>query len=439
MLPRRNFLRTLPLSALAISAIETPAGANEQPNNLSSRRDDKSSTTDKPLMLGPPVVQHPSAHGATIVWRVGRYATGWVEWGTSADKLDQKATSSEHGLVEAASDVLAAKISSERSLVGKQIFYRVCTQALRYKQSPKYPTSFGLAPAETMRSSVRSFRVPDSTAKKSTMVVVNDTHENQETIAALAERIEKLQPELLLWNGDSCNDFDVMDDPAKILLSPGAKADNEGGWASTRPLLFVPGNHDVRGQRARELQKSIRPWTGAGLPYNFAFRHGPIAIVGLDTGEDKPDAHPNFAGTAAFEPYRKEQGRWLAEQVKRDEIRLAPFRLAFCHIPLRGLPNTPDGTTMENLKSFAQYCGDARPHWLPSLHAAKFNAVLSGHTHSWRVDDPTDSEPLTQIVGGAPTPKHATLTRIEATMNEMAIILEDLDGKELIRRTWKAT
>ena len=31
------------------------------------------------------------------------------------------------------------------------------------------------------------------------------------------------------------------------------------------------------------------------MPYNFALRLGPIALVGLDTGEDKPDAHPVFA------------------------------------------------------------------------------------------------------------------------------------------------
>jgi hypothetical protein len=437
MFPRRRFLQKLPLSALALSALSTQSNAEKHVESLQPSSNEKMSSGDKPLMLGPPVVQHPSTHGATIVWRVGRFATGWIEWGMSADNLDQKAISSEHGLVDAASDVLAVELHSEHSLAGKELYYRVCTRSLNYAKSQRYPTAYELSQGEITRSSTRSFRLPDPMARKSTMIVVNDTHENKVTIAALADRIEKLQPELLLWNGDSCNDFDIVDDPAEILLSPGAKTANEGGWASTRPLLFVPGNHDVRGQRARELQKSIRPWNGSGLPYNFAFRHGPIAIVGLDTGEDKPDAHPNFAGTAAYQPYRKEQGRWLAEQVKRDEIRNAPFRLAFCHIPLRGLPNTPDGTRMENLKSFAQYCGDARPHWLPSLHVAEFNAVLSGHTHEWRIDDPTDTEPLTQIVGGGPHQKYATLTWIEATASEMTIILENLEGKELIRRVWK--
>ena len=40
----------------------------------------------------------------------------------------------------------------------------------------------------------------------------------------------------------------------------------------------------------------------------FTLRHGPLAIVGLDTGEDKPDRHPAWAGLANFEPVSRGAG-----------------------------------------------------------------------------------------------------------------------------------
>src|SRR5690606_5327124 len=135
------------------------------------------------------------------------------------------------------------------------------------------------------------------------------------------------------------------------------------------------------------------------LPYNFAIRLGPIALVGLDTGEDKPDAHPVFAGTAAFEPYRELQAAWLKSAVQRPEIAEAPIRIAVCHIPLRGGRGENDGTTLEG---FASYSGFGAELWMPTLVQARFAAVISGHTHRHRIDDATESDPVMQVVGGGP-------------------------------------
>lgn len=68
-------------------------------------------------------------------------------------------------------------------------------------------------------------------------------------------RVAAVDPDVLVWNGDTCNDFDAQDDPMQIVLNP--NSDIAKGWASERPLLFVPGSHDVRGQRARELSAGL--------------------------------------------------------------------------------------------------------------------------------------------------------------------------------------
>lgn len=426
MLQRREFLGSIPLSALAINSVATAA---DEPAKTPAEKVDAAGS--QAIIISPPVVQHLTPRGFTVVWQVGQLATGWLEWGWSADKLDQVARASHHGLIDAAEDVLAVRIALPEAAPGKTIHYRVHSQALKYKSA--YSLERG---KEFDQSAIHAVKLPEPAATDCSLVVINDTHENSETILALGKRIAALDPPLLVWNGDTCNDFDAKDSPAAILLHPASSEKRQGvAWASTRGLLFVPGNHDVRGARAREMQRSMRPWNDGPLPYNVAFRHGPLAIVTLDTGEDKPDIHPVFAGTAAYEPYRAAQTAWLKEVVQREEIHTAPFRILLCHIPLRGILGDPDGTTV---KAAAHHCGDGARQWLPILNEAKFNAIISGHMHAWRVDDPTPEQPVTQIVGGGPAHGYATVIRVDCTTKELKIVMEDLHEKVLTERSWKA-
>lgn len=80
------------------------------------------------------------------------------------------------------------------------------------------------------------------------------------------------------------------------------------------------GNHDFRGLENRDLRKvwmfrqpeerSPRDWD---LGRNFAVRLGDLAIIGLDTGEDKVDSNPIHAGLANMGPYREAQAQWLKD------------------------------------------------------------------------------------------------------------------------------
>ena len=412
---RRELLATAPLLALAPNLSWAKDGINDLP----------------PLFLSPPVAQQASLRGFSISIEVSQTCTGRVEWGWAADALNNTAVASHHGLIDASDRCLAIPvIFAESATPDKPVYYRVVAQTLQYANAYK------LTRGTPVATEVRKLTLPHAGQSKTRLAVINDTHERAETIEALSTRLDAVHPDLLVWNGDTCNDFDDRDNPAAILLRPGAKGKtlSDGGWAASRSLLMVPGNHDVRGSRAREINHLLAPGPFPGLPYNTATRIGPLALIGLDTGEDKPDRHPVFAGTAAYEPHRERQATWLKAQLERPEIADAPFKVAFCHIPLRGLPGQPDGSTLDG---YARYSGQGAKLWLPLLTEAKFNAVISGHTHQWRSDKPTPQFPITQMVGGGPKPDSATLTIVDATATELTIRIEDLAGNALATEHWR--
>src|SRR5690606_5347918 len=133
-------------------------------------------------------------------------ATGWVEWGRSAEKLDRIAVAAEHGLVRASDQALSVRVRLDDSIApGEPIFYRVVAQPLTYKNA------YQLSRGEAVASPVKRLRLPSAAAKQITIAIVNDTHENKETIAALHSRVAAIAPDVLSWNGDTCNDFDAKD------------------------------------------------------------------------------------------------------------------------------------------------------------------------------------------------------------------------------------
>jgi predicted phosphodiesterase len=381
-------MSTQDAGSIPVGAFDIKSGDAPQPS--------ESRPVDTALIASPPVVQNPRTKTFGVSIAVSGLATAWLEYGFSKSDLSFTAVASHHGLVAADCRALHIRVNhSEAFPTDKPIYYRVVAQPLSYRDA------YQLERGKQQSTPVYALRLPDPNAQSIRVVSINDTHENVQTIRGLHAQIEELKPDLLIWNGDTCNDFGADKSPNQLMLNPAS--DLKLAWAATRPLLFSNGNHDVRGQRAREAEKCFAGCPeSAELPYNQALRFGPLALVTLDTGEDKPDRHPVFAGTAAYEPYREKQSTWLKGALQQAEIKAAAFKVATAHIPLRGLEGQADGTTLE---SFARYSGFGARLWLPQLKAAGFRAIISGHTHSARHDAPTSEMPVHQFVGGGPNPE----------------------------------
>jgi acid phosphatase type 7 len=145
----------------------------------------------------------------------------------------------------------------------------------------------------------------------------------------------------------------------------------------------------------------------------FTFRvSGPVAPVGLDAGEDRPDHHPVFAGMAAYEEHRRRQAEWLKAAVQEPDIASASYKVVLCHIPLRSADK--DDNDGRSLEGYADHSDEGLDLWGPILRAAGFRLIISGHTHQWRIQDADATETLMQAVGGGPRSDNAVIIYLDA-------------------------
>lgn len=139
----------------------------------------------------------------------------------------------------------------------------------------------------------------------------------------------------------------------------------------------------------------------------------------LDTGEDKEDAHPVYAGIVDFDHYREMQAQWLKEVVKTPEFRKAKFRVVMMHIP-------------------HYYSGDwhgpmeCRKHFGPVFEEHKIDLFLAGHTHTFGIHLPVPGQHSYPIViGGGPRDGNRTLIKVKADEKELHLVMLKDDGTEV--------
>jgi hypothetical protein len=405
---RRDFLQT----ALAASAA-TPFLANVSSAGAEETAPTRSNASG-PLLKGSPVLSGPAPDALTILQAVNGPATGFAEIrvGDSGNgegdwrRIDAESA----GLLPYDSHVLKFRLPALPS--GAKVAYRVVATAIDFQNAYK------ILRGETTISAEGSFRTLDPAGEATRFVIWNDTHENQETIAALHHRTAGAAPDFVLWNGDQTNDVYDEAKMANQYLCPGGLA-----VADRWPLAYARGNHDVRGPAAR----SVARFTGTPDDrFYYAFRSGPVAVLVMDTGEDKPDDHPVFAGLAGFEAMRRRQAEWLKETTQVSWFREAPHKILCCHIPLWWQQSEPYGPPW----SYSKPCREA---WQQSLLDAGVKLVVSGHTHRHAWLPAKNDRPIGQLVGGGPQPSGATFTLATATPDSLTVEMSDLQGKSLYK------
>jgi hypothetical protein len=398
---RRQFLSSVGTSSVAAIAAGSVPGAAAAAD--SSGSNGPAATPAGPLLKGTPVLYAPTETSATAVWALNRPACGWIEYGPTPD-LGLKLSSDPMGFVPHSDRVIKLRLQGLKP--GTRYWWRVVNAPLQG------------GPPEL--SAVHSFKTLDSSCSTTNFAVWSDTHDHADTISRLQQLTNADPPDFLVWNGDLSNNVETPEAIPGLYVCPG-KTDLSAG----PPVLLTRGNHDVRGLWANRVSEYVDFPAGRSF---YAFRSGPLAAVILDTGEDKPDRHPTFRGMAAFEPLIEEQARWLAQIIQLPAFKSAPYRLAFCHIPLR---LKVEGPLDYDQGGYDLYSRRGREAWHGALVQWGAQAILSGHLHSWAYLAATADFPYAQVVGGGPALEQAVLIRGKASATGLKLVILDVNGKEL--------
>jgi len=403
---RRQFLIGAATTAVA-TGCATAADGKPKPQRA------KASAPDAPpphLIASAPVLQNAAETSMGVSFAVSADASGWVEYSKSPDmKNPKRAYSGGSGLMEVNSTIALIRLTGLEP--STKYYYRIGADRISFRGGYAMKN---LGP-ETM-AKVHSFTTLGRNTPAS-FCVMNDTHNTKPALAAVLSKIREISPSAVIWNGDASNTSEDIKKAMDIFIHTHP---DHPEYAADTPFMFINGNHDFRGRFNRHLrdlmmfrEPSERKGEYAELGRNFVQRLGDIALIGLDTGEDKLDDDPRFAGIFRMKEYRELQTRWLAEAIETPTVRTARYKVAFCHIPLFDpRPNVNPGDVHVHSPEAAKYTPDyavwqrgCAKMWSPYFEKAGVQLVIVAHQHQFRYDPPTPGRSWAQIVGGGPVMK----------------------------------
>jgi 3',5'-cyclic AMP phosphodiesterase CpdA len=234
--------------------------------------------------------------------------------------------------------------------------------------------------------------------------VVNDIHENAARLDSLLNQVPLDRQDMVFLNGDMIDHWTRENQPFDGFLDLCVRR-----FARTAPMVYVRGNHETRGALARGLLDFFP--TPNGRHYH-AFRHGPVAFLILDSGEDKSDSNKEYSGLVDFDAYRAQQTQWLRLAVQDESFRTARYRVVLVHMPPSTNPRAYGASQVHTL-------------WSPILNEASIDLVLCGHTHRLAWIDPNESANRYPILINAPD----TVVQVDVSDRRLGVTVKKADGQ----------
>lgn len=344
----------------------------------------------KPVITHGPWLVDPTESAITVVWMTDTPSHSAVRYGVG-DSLDQQAESPVHGLLPV---TLLHSVRLTGLTPGKRYHYRaISTRVVKLKA---YWPEKGLS----IETPIFSFTTFDRHAPTVAFSLITDTHEDVARINSEMKAIDWNTTDFLVHLGDA---FDWVDNEDQLFakwLDPVGR-----GLAHAKPLLFARGNHEYRGAFARALFDYVPVASGE---FYAARDIGPLHLLVLDSGEDKPDSTNVYSRLNRSEPYLQRELQWAADQATSDpRFGAAPFRVVLMHQPLWG--SMPEGAA--KFRRFA--------------NAAKIDLVIAGHDHRFsRVNAGTGGAGYTTLVLG-----QDQVARVAATASAIRVVVRSTKGE----------
>lgn len=355
------------------------------------------------IMRTKPYLQNPTGGGITVCWQTNTPSNSWVEYGVDSLNLT-KARTIKDGQIVANNKLNKIRLSDLTP--GARYYYRVHSREIIHFGA--YGKIFG---GETV-SPIYSFCIVPDDAREFTAVVFNDLHQRGATLDTLLGviRNKNIAYDYVFFNGDCIDDPSTEAEAVATLSYFSERVD-----ASNKPVLYIRGNHEIRG--AFSIHFSTLFDYAGGETYG-SFNIGDTRFMVLDCGEDKPDEHWAYSGLNDFTGFRLKQREFIAKELSSSEFKSAKKRVLIHHIPLYGQPE--------------EYHNLASDVWCDLLEKAPFDIAINGHTHSfasYKKGEVGNNFPV--VVGGGFDLDNATVTVIKRSGTKLTVTVFDTKGKEL--------
>ena len=380
---RRNFLGkfalTTAVTSLGITQIFAKAESNTNKESVFTFKTE-------------PYLQALTPTSVSIMCITSKDATTWVEYGENIP--NRKEQSESDGFKEANQTVFNIKLTHLSP--GRTYYYKVCSKEIT--SFKPYELTYG----KQIETAVFKFTTPSTSSDKVSCLILNDIHDRPTSFSDLISLNNGIPYDFVFLNGDM---FDYQENEKQLidhLIAPCTEL-----FAKETPFILSRGNHETRGKFARDIKPYFAYPTG---DYYFAFKQGSVFFIVLDTGEDKPDDAEVYAGIVNFDDYREKQAGWLNKVMESKAYKEAPHKVVLMHIP-------------------PYHSGDwhgtmhCRELFSPLFENHKVDMVISGHTHQYGIHGPDDDHSYPIIIGGGPQDGKRTLIRLDASLNELKVVM----------------
>ncbi len=332
-------------AAMLLSAQDERPTREGQPPRVGQAADPYVVFDTHPVILHGPYLVAPTETSVVIAWTTDTPCHSKVLYGAGEPSME--ANNAKDGMLPVGTNH-AVRITGLKP--GQAYHYQVVsTRVVKLKG---YWPDKGLS----VKSALSTFTTFDENRPSATFYAVTDTHEDTARIDALMKLGDWRNADFLLNMGDAFNTVENEDQLFSKWLDPLMHA-----LGSTTPLIYARGNHDTRGPFARSLSTYVPIEEGR---FYYARDIGPVHLVAVDTGEDKPDNTNVYAHLNDFAPYRDQELAWLEDHTRSSKrMAEAPFRIVAMHQPMWG----------------AVQGGPER--WTEWANRSKIDLVIAGHTH----------------------------------------------------------
>lgn len=354
-----------------------------------------------------PYLHAPTDSSATVTWMTDLPSSVKVVYGVEGQPT-REAYQSQHGML-AVGTLHSVRLTGLKA--GQRYQYRVV--ATPVLELPSYWPKTGIQ----SESEPYSFTTFDSRKATATFASITDTHENVGRIDTLMSRIEWKSLDALVHTGDA---FDGVTSETQVWekwLSPLIRT----GIGHSTPLIFARGNHETRGPFSRDLARYVPVEEDR---FYYARDLGPVHLLIVDTGEDKPDSTQVYAELNRLEAYRNEELAWFkTHAATTPRVKNAPFRVVVMHQPTWGWGWRESAAS-----------DSARAQWVAAANAAGIDLVIAGHNHRFSITQAgAEGNNYPVLVVG-----QDQVAKVHATATELRVVVIGKSGEEVTAFTLPA-